>query len=383
MKRGRSNLHNDMTVTENRVFTLSELKKAEQYLTSQLTTLKDDIEKKKAQNNDLFIQEYKSITSGKTKLALASGLQVNKELNRYNNINAYDASRVTVTPNENNGNTDYINANYIHGFNSNNMYIAAQGPVPNAFNAFWQMIAEQNIEIIVMVTNEVEDGKLKCHRYWPDHMNTSIDFGDVNVSQSLDNPEILFESHIQRNFVVKYREQEWTVVQYAYTQWPDHGAPETTEEMLRFRALIKERSRHVEAPLLIHCSAGVGRTGTYIGLDRYLDSCANLKYQSIIEIVKDMRESRNYMVQAQAQYNYLHEACHDGLQILLEKIQKEIALAELPPEELAVVQAEEAALQREKDQQAEILAAKRAEYLRSPEYVATRHEQASLLDCHC
>lgn len=269
---------------------------------------------------------------GRDATALASKLEPHKRLNRYNNIVAYDHSRVKVKPNAHTHNTDYINANYIDGYNHPNGYIASQGPVPATQPAFWQMVWENNVEVIVMVTNEVEGGKMKCHRYWPD--------SPAEVEQGGQNPkrfgaftithtaEEVLPNYVTRTFSVKEDKtgKTRTLKHFLYTAWPDHGVPDTATEMLSFRHTVKANYDDTK-PLLVHCSAGVGRTGTFIGLDRYLDACADLNDDmGVLDLVRDMRASRNFMVQAQAQFVYLYEACLEGLRKLQEKCAREVTM---------------------------------------------------------
>ena len=286
----------------------------------------------KANGMNGYIREYTTIMEGRDATALASKLPPHKRLNRYNNIVAYDHTRVKIKPNPNTHNTDYINANYVDAFNRPNGYIASQGPVPATQPGFWQMVWENKVECIVMVTNEVEGGKMKCHRYWPD--------SPEEVAQGGQNPkqyggftvtavsEDVLPNYITRSFELKDNRsgQVRKITHYLYTAWPDHGVPDTATEMLSFRHRVKA-TYNPEHPMLVHCSAGVGRTGTFVGLDRFLDSCAELNSDlSVLEIVRDMRSSRNFMVQAQAQFVYLYEACLEGLRKLTEKCAREITL---------------------------------------------------------
>lgn len=114
------------------------------------------------------------------------------------------------------------------------------------------------------------------------------------------------------------------VVQMAYTAWPDHGVPATTKEMLDFRRAVRIvcNSFGTASPLLAHCSAGVGRTGTFLGLDRFFEAVVRCENVSVRTIVEDMRESRNMMVQSQIQYVYLYLACLDGMERLLVLLDK-------------------------------------------------------------
>lgn len=286
----------------------------------------------KANGMNGYIREYTTIMEGRDATALASKLPPHKRLNRYNNIVAYDHTRVKIKPNPATHNTDYINANYIDGFNRPNGYIASQGPVPSTQAGFWQMLWENRVEIIVMVTNEVEGGKMKCHRYWPDSpeevaaggQNPKM-YGGFTVTAT---SEEVLPNYITRTFDLKENKtgQVRKIKHFLYTAWPDHGVPDTATEMLSFRHTVKQ-NYNPESPMLVHCSAGVGRTGTFIGLDRYLDSCAELDSElGVLDIVRDMRASRNFMVQAQAQFVYLYEACLEGLRKLQEKCAREVTL---------------------------------------------------------
>jgi protein tyrosine phosphatase len=258
------------------------------------------------------------------KTAHASKLLPHKKLNRYANISAYDWSRVKIKPTPPQ-NSDYINANYIDGYDHASGYIASQGPVPGTQDSFWQMCWENNCQVIVMVTNEVEGGKTKCQRYWPDSPNevsstggaTSKNYGPYNVTHV---GEDVFPNYIKRVLTLKYKGSSRKIVHFLYTAWPDHGVPDTAKEMLGFRSVVKEQYSP-ENPMLVHCSAGVGRTGTFIGIDRYLDACAALDSRlGVLDIVRNMRASRNYMVQAQAQFTYLYSAVREGLVQLLSRV---------------------------------------------------------------
>jgi protein tyrosine phosphatase len=322
----------DVTAYPDKQYTLKELETIEKNLAKRLTKISTDIDKMTANKYKLFIKNYTEIKDGLSEAKVASQLPGHKHLNRYNNILAYDSSRVKVAqPNADTHNTDYINANYIHGHGRANMYIASQGPVPDSQAAFWQMLWEQNVQMIVMVTGEVEGGKLKCHRYWPKDTQEALAFGGYSIQMS----EVeAFPTYIARCFQLTKRAtgESRIVFHYQYIAWPDHGVPDTAIEMLRFRAVVKEKFDANAGPMTVHCSAGVGRTGTFIGLDRYLDSCADLDdTMTVLDIVKDMRKSRNFMVQAQAQFIYLYEAAKEGLSKLLDKVRRELRFAGFNP----------------------------------------------------
>lgn len=139
----------------------------------------------------------------------------------------------------------------------------------------------------------------------------------------------VFPLYLKRTFNIAHGREVRPLVQYCYTAWPDHGVPQTTDELLQFRTTVR-KAHNDDQSMVVHCSAGVGRTGTFIGMDRYLDSCSNLDAKQdndVHKIVRDLRSSRNFMVQAQAQYVYLYEACRDGLTRLHQKAAREAAMA--------------------------------------------------------
>lgn len=298
---------------------------------TRLEVLENQINSLSENQGQMFGVVYNAINDGNNQSCKASTDPANRHLNRYANIVAYDKTRVKVKPNKYNFMSDYINANYINGYKKKNMYIASQGPVPDSFNAFWQMVWDENSPAIIMVTNEVEGGKLKCHRYWPEREGDSFVFGEITVTMTA---EKVFPVHVEREFTLHKENASRSITQFQYTAWPDHGVPNTTNEILKFRQIVRRFVKDSKGPMVAHCSAGVGRTGTFIGLDRFLDSCSAVDANmSVLDIVKDMRKSRNFMVQALAQFHYLYHACYDGLGILIQKASRELQLHSKTDEE--------------------------------------------------
>lgn len=177
---------------------------------------------------------------------------------KHSNINAYDHTRVCVEPRQSNFNSDYVNANYVPGYNSPKEFIATQGPLAHTAAVFWQMVWEQNASVIVMVTNLLERGRPKCHKYWPE--GSPIIHGDLRITPASVQTNSTFAERI---FHVEHLDQPGSspraVHQFQYLQWPDHGAPATTQEMLFFRESVRSAHRNLDSK--------VGWEGGCLGTD--------------------------------------------------------------------------------------------------------------------
>jgi protein tyrosine phosphatase len=257
-----------------------------------------------------YCDEYESIQDGEDSEYEES--KKHRFLNRYSNINAYDHSRVMVKPDEHNDQVDYINANYIPGFHHEKEFIATQGPLIKTFYSFWQMVWEHGSSVIVMVTNLQERGRVKCHKYWPDS-ECDTEYGDIAVSNVT---EEVFDFYARREFKLARNGEERVVVQFQFLDWPDHGAPSNTASMLEFREVVRQTvGGKASAPIVTHCSAGVGRTGTFIAIDRLVQALEHQDAEQldVREVVASMRRARFWMVQAQAQYDFVYQALRDAI----------------------------------------------------------------------
>ncbi|XP_034427241.1 receptor-type tyrosine-protein phosphatase H-like isoform X1 [Hippoglossus hippoglossus] len=265
-------------------------------------------------DNKGFSEEYEHLQLvGTEQSKKAADQPENRKKNRFNNVLSYNWSRVKLTASKSKGTSDYINANYMPGFNSKTEYIATQGPLPSTATDFWRMIWEQKVKGIVMVTNCVELGRTKCDQYWPADRKPRL-HGEVLITVRSEHRE---PHWTLREFSVKNRNmsEERTVRHFHFTAWPDHGVPQGTKDLIQFRGLVR---RHIEregtgAPTVVHCSAGVGRTGTIIALDVLLQQLDQNKAVSINGFVHKMRLSRPHMVQTESQYVFLHQCIMDCL----------------------------------------------------------------------
>uniref|UniRef100_A0A673JGT6 Receptor-type tyrosine-protein phosphatase F n=1 Tax=Sinocyclocheilus rhinocerous TaxID=307959 RepID=A0A673JGT6_9TELE len=267
--------------------------------------LADHIERLKANDGLRFSQEYESIDPSQQFTWENSNLEVNKPKNRYANVIAYDHSRVVLTPIDGVPGSDYINGNYIDGYRKQNAYIATQGPLPETFSDFWRMVWEQRTSTIVMMTRLEEKSRVKCDQYWPSRGTET--YGMIQVSM-LDTVELA--TYSVRTFAL-YKNgssEKREVRQFQFMAWPDHGVPEYPTPILAFLRRVKACNPPDAGPMVVHCSAGVGRTGCFIIIEAMLERMKHEKSVDIYGHVTCMRAQRNYMVQTEDQYIFIHEA---------------------------------------------------------------------------
>ncbi|XP_037393568.1 receptor-type tyrosine-protein phosphatase kappa isoform X20 [Pygocentrus nattereri] len=251
-----------------------------------------------------FKEEYESFFEGQSASWDVAKKEQNRTKNRYGNIIAYDHSRVILQPMEDDPSSDYINANYIDGYQRPSHYIATQGPVHETVYDFWRMIWQEQSACIVMVTNLVEVGRVKCYKYWPDDAEV---YGDFKVT--LVEVEPLAE-YVVRTFTLERRgfNELREVKQFHFTGWPDHGVPYHATGLLSFIRRVKMSNPPSAGPIVVHCSAGAGRTGCYIVIDIMLDMAEREGVVDIYNCVKALRSRRINMVQTEEQYIFIHDA---------------------------------------------------------------------------
>lgn len=269
-------------------------------------------------------------------------------LNRYPDILPNPLTRVPLKAINGIPASEYINANFLRDVSGKRLkYIAAQGPLPNTTDAFVRMLWEQEVPVVVMVTNLYEKGKAKCARYFPSKEKESLIFGDVTVtlvSSKLVAGFLCNALHLQRGKEVRKLMHFW------YTTWPDHGVPAQKDGkiftrdvnyMLQEVRLYMAECNTVK-PIVVHCSAGVGRSGAIIAIDCGMDAIESNRYVDLLEVIQQLRQDRMAMVQHASQY---HFACYAVAQFTINRLKRLAdthaciaAVAAITPEDQSVVE---------------------------------------------
>ncbi|KAK3869100.1 hypothetical protein Pcinc_025578 [Petrolisthes cinctipes] len=272
-----------------------------------IAQLAEHIERLKTNDNQKFSQEYESIEPGQQFTWENSSLEINKPKNRYANVIAYDHSRVVLQTIEGVPGSDYINANFCDGYRKQNAYIATQGPLPETFGDLWRMLWEQRSSTIVMMTKLEERTRIKCDQYWPARVSATETYGLMHVTLT-DVQELATYTvrtfQLQRSGSLDRRE----VRQFQFTAWPDHGVPDHPSPFLMFLRRVRHINPPESGPIVVHCSAGVGRTGAFIVIDAMLERIKHERTVDIYGHVTCLRAQRNYMVQTEDQYIFIHDA---------------------------------------------------------------------------
>ncbi|KRX84979.1 Tyrosine-protein phosphatase 10D [Trichinella sp. T6] len=257
-----------------------------------------------ADSDFLFSEEFEELKSvGRNQSMSAADLPSNRYKNRFTNILPYDHNRVKlIAVDDDDPGSDYINANYISGFNSPREYIATQGPMLSTRGHFWRMVWEQHVEAIVNLTRCIEKGREKCDQYWP-NLSKSITSGDIEVVLL---NETCFLNWTLRDLLIRKDAQSRRVKQFHFTSWPDFGVPDQPQILVDFIREFRKRVPVDVHPVVVHCSAGVGRSGTFIALDRLLQGVEQGVPIDVYGTVRSLRKERVWMVQTEQQYVFIH-----------------------------------------------------------------------------
>ncbi|XP_015785771.1 tyrosine-protein phosphatase non-receptor type 4 isoform X2 [Tetranychus urticae] len=243
--------------------------------------------------------------------------------NRYRDISPYDATRVVL---KKCSSGDYVNASFVNmeipGSGIVNKYIATQGPLSSTCEEFWQMVWEQGCRLIVMVTPLIERGRSKCHKYWP-NVEESEKYGDhLKIFSSYESGNAsMVERHLKLTNLETSEERD--IVQFQYLAWPDHGVPDDATEFLNLIGQVRKHRSSCTDPIIVHCSAGIGRTGVLILMETAM--CLIEANEPIypLEILKAMRDQRAMLIQTSNQFRFVLEA--------IDKVYKEEIVKPLVP----------------------------------------------------
>ncbi|XP_067679833.1 receptor-type tyrosine-protein phosphatase epsilon-like [Haliotis asinina] len=256
-----------------------------------------------------FEQEYMRLISGFTHTYEDSQREENSGKNRFRQYYPYDYNRVVLERRPVDPSSDYINASYINGYTKDQAYIAAQAPNRKTVGDFWRMIYEKNLTRIVMLTNLTEAGKVKCVPYWSDTSDLNVDVFTISVTNISPRAQWVIR---ELKATLKETGESRLFQHFHYTKWPDHGTPEETA-LMEFVWRIRKTPNPDNTPLMVHCSAGIGRTGTYIAVDYLLDRALADQRVDVFGFVNLMRQQRRNMIQTKEQYACVYTTLHEAL----------------------------------------------------------------------
>ncbi|KAJ8000485.1 hypothetical protein DPEC_G00180620 [Dallia pectoralis] len=281
------------------------------------------VEHIKTQKKKGIYQEYEEIRKEPPTGSFDYSKKLSNQIkNRYSDVLCLDQSRVRLSQlsNDKDETSDYINASFMDGYKRRNAYIATQGPLPKTSGDFWRMVWEQMVLIVVMTTRVVERGRVKCGQYWPLEEGRTEQQGHFLIK----NTHIQLYQDFRLSHLELYNSltgEKRAVSHYLYVSWPDFGVPKSASAMLDFREHVQQqqeaglRSLGAEwegpqggPPLVVHCSAGIGRTGTFCTLDICLSRLEDVGTVDVCETVRKMRTQRAFSIQTWDQYYFCYTA---------------------------------------------------------------------------
>ncbi|KAM4604706.1 receptor-type tyrosine-protein phosphatase N2-like [Polymixia lowei] len=244
----------------------------------------------------------------------------NARKNRSTTVVAYDHSRITLKVDNSQGNSDYINASPIMDHDPRNpAYISTQGPLPSTVADFWQMVWENGCVVIVMLTPLVESSVKQCYHYWPDEGSNLYHIYEVNLVSE----HIWCDDFLVRSFYLKNMQtnETRTVTQFHFLTWLNHNVPESSRSLLDFRRKVNKCYRGRSCPIIVHCSDGAGRSGTYILIDMVLNKMAKgAKEIDIAATLEHLRDQRPGMVQTKEQFEFALTAVAEEVNAILKAL---------------------------------------------------------------
>ncbi|VDI07363.1 Hypothetical predicted protein, partial [Mytilus galloprovincialis] len=251
--------------------------------------------------NNAFKREYSMLPKGSNFPHLEGEREENRHKNRFLTTFPYDHSRVKLEMYDDS--TDYINANYIKNYSKDKAYIATQGPKKITLSDFWQMIWQENVDTIVMVTKLMEGEKKKCEQYWPESTYKQLVIDKFTLKSLVEKENTIYT---YRCIQLSCKNTNRTVHHFHFTKWPDHDVPDKTD-LVNFYRKVKSTPTNLSGPMVVHCSAGIGRTGTFLALDALYEHGKTTGFVNIMEYTHMMRQDRMNMIQTVEQYATVYD----------------------------------------------------------------------------
>uniref|UniRef100_A0A670JNK3 Protein tyrosine phosphatase receptor type N n=1 Tax=Podarcis muralis TaxID=64176 RepID=A0A670JNK3_PODMU len=273
-------------------------------------------------NRDRLAKEWQALCAyqAEPNACEAAQREANIKKNRNPDYVPYDHARIKLKAESNPSRSDFINASPIIDHDPRMpAYIATQGPPSHTIADFWQMVWENGCTVIVMLSPLVEDGVKQCDRYWPDEGSSLYHIYEVNLVSE----HIWCEDFLVRSFYLKnvQSQETRTLTQFHFLSWPAEGIPTTTRPLLDFRRKVNKCYRGRSCPIVIHCSDGAGRTGTYILIDMVLNRMAKgVKEIDIAATLEHVRDQRPGMVQTKDQFEFALTAVAEEVNAILKAL---------------------------------------------------------------
>lgn len=257
-----------------------------------------------ADNDLLFQMEFEELPeSFGDRTTVASELAENVNKNRYADIKSFDQSRVRLSSSSL-GESDYINANFVR--KDHKLYICSQGPMDCTLGNFWSMIYEHRVSVLVMLCDITENGKVKCSQYWNEEEGKSLSVVDETLSVTLSHKRN-FGDFIMRTFILQSKQEQRQILHFQFLLWNDFLSSQQPAWFLRFIRRVNEYYDG-QGPLLVHCSGGIGRTGTFVAIDSLIPVVNSSEFVNIWQCVADLRHQRKFLVHSLKQYIFIYRA---------------------------------------------------------------------------
>jgi receptor-type tyrosine-protein phosphatase N len=244
----------------------------------------------------------------------------NRKKNRYPDKLPYDHNRVLLNALVNGDNSDYINASTVTDHDPRNPgYMVTQGPLAHTVADFWQMVWEQGSVVLVMLSRLSENGYHLVHRYWPEEGSQTYHIYEVHLVSE----HVWCDDYLVRSLYLKNTQtgETRTVTQFHFLAWPDRALPESTKSLLEFRRKVNKSYRGRSCPIIVHCSDGVGRSGTYVLLDMVLNRMSKgSKEIDIAATLEHIRDQRSGMVQTKSQFEFCLTAVAEETHAILKSL---------------------------------------------------------------